>query len=72
MMTKVMHLPLAMEDVILKNIFDLPKPLIYEVKAMGKEICLSNIKNKCVSRNLPKVTIATHHWIFFDQTDLKI
>ena len=42
-MTKEMHLPPAMEDVILKNVLELPKPLINEVIAVGTEIRMSNI-----------------------------
>ena len=38
MMTKEMRLPPAMEDVILKNIFDLSKTLVNEVKAVETEI----------------------------------
>ena len=49
MMTKEMHLLLAIEDVILKNVFDLPKILATEVKAVGTEICMSNIQNRKVT-----------------------
>ena len=42
-MTKEMHLPLALEDVFLKNDFSLPQPLINEVKAVGMEIRMTKI-----------------------------
>ena len=41
MMTKEMHLPPAIEDV-----FELPKTLVNEVKAVGTEIRMSNIRNR--------------------------
>ena len=34
MMTKEMKIPPALEDVIMKNIIDLPKPLVNEAKAV--------------------------------------
>lgn len=46
MMTKEMKLPLSLEDVILKNVMDLPKPLVNEVRAVGMEICMTNIRNR--------------------------
>ena len=46
MMTKEMQLPLSLEDVILKNVMDLPKPLVNEVRAVGTEICMMNIRNR--------------------------
>ena len=45
-MTKEMHLPLALEDVFLKNDLSLPQPLINEVKAVGADIRMTNIKNR--------------------------
>ena len=38
MMTKEMKIPQALEDVIMKNVMDLPKPLVNKVKAVGTEI----------------------------------
>ena len=46
MMTKEMKLPSSLEDVIMKNVMDLPKPLVNEVKAVGTEICMTNIRNR--------------------------
>ena len=46
MMTKEMKLPSSLEDVILKNVMDLPKPLVKEVKAVGTKICMMNIRNR--------------------------
>ena len=46
MMTKEMHLPPSLENVILKNVLDIPKPLINEVRAVGTEIRMSNIRNR--------------------------
>ena len=46
MMTKEMRLLLAMEDVIMKNVINLPKTLVNEVKAVGTEIRMSNIRNR--------------------------
>ena len=46
MMTKEMKLPSSLEDVILKNVMDLPKPLVNEVRAVGTEICMINIRNR--------------------------
>ena len=45
-MTKEMKIPLALEDVITKNVMDLPQPLVNEVKALGSEICMTNIRNR--------------------------
>ena len=45
-MTKEMQLPLALEDVFLKNDLKLPQPLINEVKAVGTEIRMVNIRNR--------------------------
>ena len=41
-----MKIPPALEDVITKNIMDLPKPLVNEVKALGSEIQITNIRNR--------------------------
>ena len=46
MMTKEMQLPPALEDVFLKNDLDLPQPLINEVRAIGTEIRMNNIRNR--------------------------
>ena len=46
MMTKEMKIPPALEDVIMENVMDLPKPLVNEVKAVGTEICMTNIRNR--------------------------
>ena len=46
MMTKEMELPSALEDVFQKNIMDLPMPLVSEVKAIGTEIRMTNIRNR--------------------------
>ena len=45
-MTKEMHLPQALENVFLKNEFSLPQPLVNEVKAIGTEIRMTNIRNR--------------------------
>ena len=45
MMTKEMELLSALEDVFQKNIMDLPMPLVNEVKAIGTEIRMTNIRN---------------------------
>ena len=46
MMTKEMHLPPALEDLFLKNDLDLPQPLVNELKAIGTEIQMTNIRNR--------------------------
>ena len=46
MMTKEIELPSALENVFLENDMDLPKPLMNEVKAIGTEIRMSNIRNR--------------------------
>ena len=46
MMTKEMQLPSALENVFLKNDLDLPQPLMNEVRAVGTEIWMNNIKNR--------------------------
>merc|ERR1711873_379871 len=45
-MTKEMKIPPALEDVITKNVMDHPQPLVIEVKAVGSEICMTNIRNR--------------------------
>ena len=45
-MTKEMELPSALNNVFLKNYMDLPQPLMNEVKAIGTEIRMSNIRNR--------------------------
>ena len=45
-MTKEIKIPLALEDVITKNVMDLPQPLVNEVKALGSEIRMTNIRNR--------------------------
>ena len=46
MMTKEMQLPSALENVFLKNDLDLPQPLMNEVRAVGTEIQMTNIRNR--------------------------
>ena len=46
MMTKEMELPSALENVFLKNSPNLPQPLMNEVKAIGTEIRMNNIRNR--------------------------
>ena len=46
MMTKEMELLSALKDVFQKNIMDLPMPLVNEVKAIGTEIRMTNIRNR--------------------------
>ena len=46
MMTKEMKIPPALEDVITRNVMDLPQPLVNEVKVLGSEICMTNIRNR--------------------------
>ena len=45
-LTKEMRLPQALENVFLKNEFSLPQPLVNEVKAVGTEIRMVNIRNR--------------------------
>ena len=45
-LTKVMRLPQAPENVFLKNEFSLSQPLVNEVKAVGTEIRMVNIRNR--------------------------
>ena len=45
-LTKGMHLPQALESVFLKNEFSLSQPLVNEVKAVGTEIRMVNIRNR--------------------------
>ena len=46
MMTKERQLPSALENVFLKNDLDLLQPLMNEVKAIGTEIRMNNIRNR--------------------------
>ena len=46
MMTKEMQLPPTLEDVIMKNVLTLPNPLINEVRVVGMEIRMKNIRNR--------------------------
>ena len=46
MMTNKMKLPSSLEDVILKNVMDFPNPLVNEVRAVGTEIRMTNIRNR--------------------------
>ena len=46
MMTKEMQLLSSLENVILKNVLDLPQPLVNEVRAVGMEIWMNNIRNR--------------------------
>ena len=45
-MTKEMRLSQALENIFLKNEFSLPQPLVNEVKAVGTEIRMVNIRNR--------------------------
>ena len=45
-LTKEMRLPQSLEDVILKNIMDLPKTPVNQVKAVGTELRMNNIGNR--------------------------
>ena len=45
-LTKEMRLPQALENVFLKNEFSLSQPLVNEVKAVGTEIRMVNIRNR--------------------------
>ena len=45
-LTKEMCLPQALEGVFLKNDFNLSQPLVNEVKAVGTEIRMVNIRNR--------------------------
>lgn len=45
-MTKKMKIPRALEDVITKNVMDLLQPPDNEVKALGSEICMTNIRKR--------------------------
>ena len=46
MLTKEMCLPPTLEDVFLKNVLDLPRPLTNEVRALEMEIQLTNFRNR--------------------------
>ena len=45
-LTKEMKIPQALGDVILKNEISLSQPLVNEVKAVGTEIRMVNIRNR--------------------------
>ena len=45
-LTKEMRLPQALESVFLKNEFNLSQPLVNEVKEVGTEIKMVNIRNR--------------------------
>ena len=45
-LTKEMRIPQALESVFLKNEFSLSQPLVNEVKAVGSEIRMVNIRNR--------------------------
>ena len=45
-LTKEMKIPQALEDVILKNEIAISQPLVNEVKAVGTEIRMVNIRNR--------------------------
>ena len=45
-LTKEMRLSPTLEDVFLKNVLDLPKTAVNEVKAVGTEIRMNNIRNR--------------------------
>ena len=60
MMTKEMQLKSSLEKVILKNIMYLSQPLVNEVRAMGTEIRMTNIRNRWVF--WPKLTL-NNSWI---------
>ena len=45
-LTKEMHLLQALENIILKNELNLSQPLVNEVKAVGTEIRMINIRNR--------------------------
>ena len=45
-LTKEMCLPQALESVFLKNEFNLSQPLVNEVKVVGTEIRMVNIRNR--------------------------
>ena len=46
MMKKEMQFLSALENVFLKNDLDLPQPLMNEVRAVGTEIQMNNIRNR--------------------------
>ena len=45
-MMEEMEFPIALENVIIKNDMDLPKPLVNEIKAIVTEIRMNNIRNR--------------------------
>ena len=53
MPTKEMCLPPSLEDVILKNIMDLPKTPANQVKAVGTELRIHNICNRRTAQDKP-------------------
>ena len=44
-LTKGMCLPPDLEDVFLKNVLNIPKTAVNEVKAVGTEIRINNMRN---------------------------
>ena len=50
MITKEIQLPSSLEKVILKNVLELLQPLVNEVRAVGTEIRMNNIRNRNVYR----------------------
>ena len=50
-LTKEKHLPLDLEDVLTENVMDISEATyINEVKAVGDEICMKNIRNHRTSK----------------------
>ena len=45
-LTKEMHLPKELEDVFMENVMNLPKTPVNQVKAVGTELRMSNIRNR--------------------------
>ena len=45
-LTKEMHLPEKLEDVFMKNVMNLPKTPVNQVKAVGTELRMTNIRNR--------------------------
>ena len=46
MMTKEMRMPFNVDQLIVRNIIDIPKPLVNEVVAIEDEIRMKNIQNR--------------------------
>ena len=46
MMTKKMQLPSSLKNIILKNVLDLPQPLVNEERSVGTEIRMNSIRNR--------------------------